>query len=152
MWQIVLIIAAWIVAAIAAERSAEAIAHSEFFAPLRSSVARLAYPEQTRLRPVFGWVLKLISCGYCVSGWTALLFSCYLPVPLSAPDWWILLLRWMALWGLANWHHNVFQLVYRGRVGAFDVTIRQGDSDGHADEPIISPGTGSGEVISPGVQ
>jgi len=148
MIEIISTIGYWLVCAIAAERAAEAITVSVFFSPLRQVLAKLALIQLYRkinpdivwmsddnmvyrgriysLIKMFGrWASDLISCGWCTSFWTSFFFSFFLPgkyILFDAGN--NIVVKAIALWGLANLYHAVFRLVHNGRVAAVDVNLR----------------------------
>lgn len=141
MIEIVSIIGIWLICAIASERAAEAITTSEFFSPMRQFIARTALIDQKwvtwpRIRykllaSIFRWLSDLVSCGWCTSLWTSLLFSLFLPgkyLSFDASD--NLFVKAIALWGFANLYHSVFRLLHNGRVLAVDVNLRLIDDSG----------------------
>ncbi|MFA5767131.1 MAG: hypothetical protein WC919_04365 [Candidatus Paceibacterota bacterium] len=142
------IIGSWLVCAIAAERAAEAITVSVVFAPLRQMLAKLALiqlyhktnPDDTwmssentvyrgwifsLIKMVGRWSSDLVSCGWCTSFWTSAFFSIFLPggyIVCDAGD--NIVVKAIALWGLANLYHAIFRLIHNGRVAAVDVNLR----------------------------
>jgi hypothetical protein len=142
--EIISIIGAWLICIIASERSAEAITASEFFSPMRQFIARTALIDQKwvtwppvrykLLASIFKWLSDLVSCGWCTSLWTSLLFSLFLPgryLLFDASD--NLFVKAIALWGFANLYHSVFRLLHNGRVMAIDVNLRLIDDSGGID-------------------
>jgi hypothetical protein len=148
MIEIISIIGAWLICAIAAERAAEAITTSVFFSPLRQFLARISLLETYRqvdgtwpsvkyrgwmfslTKTIGRWLSDLVSCGWCTSLWTSLFFSCFLPgkcLSYEAGD--NLIVKTIALWGLANFYHAVFRLLHNGRVAAVDINLRIIDSE-----------------------
>ena len=123
-------IGAWLLCLIAAERTAELVVTSKFFAPFRNLIAKIAVwhlgtPRCVIIRRPFKFLSDLISCGWCTSAWTSLLFSMFLPgqkllVGISYDN---AVVKWFALFGLANLFHSCFELVHRGRVSAIDLKI-----------------------------
>jgi len=148
MIEIISIVGTWLICCIAAERAAEAITVSVFFSPLRQVLAKLALVELYRknnpsdvwmsddntvyrgriysfIKVVGRWSSDLVSCGWCTSFWTSAFFSIFLPgkyVSFDAGD--NIIVKAIALWGLANLYHSVFRLVHNGRVAAVDVNLR----------------------------
>ena len=142
MWESICgTVGAWLIATLAAERSAEVIVDSEFFAPFRAWLARNSivnlddptgprYPKWCRR--IFLFLSKLTSCGWCTSMWTSILFAWCLPggyFHIAAGD--NIFIKILALFGLANAWHAIFRLIHRGRVTAIDLTVdlRPEDSD-----------------------
>lgn len=114
-------IASWLVAVLAAERLAEIIVDSKLLGGFRSAVARWSYADGAgQWRSKFS---DLVTCGFCTSGWTSLLFATTLP---GAWFEWStlgnLFAKWFAVYGLANFWHTIFRLMYRGRVQTVDVS------------------------------
>lgn len=129
-------IAAWLIVVLAAERLAEIIVDSKLLAGFRAAVARWAFADGARQ-----WRSKfsdLVACGFCTSGWTSLLFATTLPGGWF--EWHAagnLFVKWFAVYGLANFWHTIFRLVYRGRVQTIDVshTVTVNES---VDEPELN--------------
>ena len=137
------ILGAWTLCTLASERTAEVLVDSKLFAPLRNLVATIAIWPQTQKhladsesRFAYSVIVvmckpckflsDLLSCGWCTSAWTSLMFSMFLPgqklVLGVAYD--NIIVKWLALFGLANMFHSSFRLVHRGRVLAVDLNIR----------------------------
>lgn len=114
---------------IAVERTTEVITEGEIFAPLRSALGRLAFRDEVSPHPIWKWVHKLVTCSYCMSHWVSFVFTFYLPGR-------YFLINWLALVGLSNVFHAAFNLLYRGRVVAYDLTItmKPDDAEGEPDE------------------
>ena len=130
MIEIISTIGTWLICAIAAERAAEAITTSVFFSPLRNFLAKTALVREGIIQGISRWLSDLVSCGWCTSFWTSAFFSIFLPgryISLDSGD--NLLVKAIALWGIANLYHSVFRLVHNGRVVAIDVNLRLIDSD-----------------------
>jgi hypothetical protein len=140
MIEIVSIVGIWLICTIAAERSAEAITTSVLFSPMRQFFAKTALLDQQeaaesslKRKIVAGfcrWLSELISCGWCTSCWTSFFFSFFLPgryFCLNASG--NILVKTIALWGLANFYHSVFRLLHNGRVAAIDINLRIIDSE-----------------------
>lgn len=140
-------IIAWLLCIVAVERSAELLTVSKFFAPLRNILAKFAlcdlhgmrYSSEApkslgpdgsfriicyfQLLAKFGFAV--ISCGWCTSMWTSMLFVWCLPgeyFSLAATD--NVLVKVLALFGFANLWHAVFRIIHRGRVAGLDVNLR----------------------------
>jgi hypothetical protein len=148
MIEIISVVGAWLICTIAAERAAEAITVSVVFAPLRQAIAKLALIELYRkinpddvwmssensiyrgrifsvIKMVGRWASDLISCGWCTSFWTSFFFSLFLPGErMSFDAGGNIIVKAIALWGLANFYHAVFRLLHNGRVAAVDVNLR----------------------------
>ena len=125
---------------VAVERSAELLTTSKFFAPLRNSLAKFALCDLYGLRckrsdglfRIICWIqclskfgFAVISCGWCTSMWTSILFVWCLPgeyFDLSATG--NVLVKVLALFGFANLWHAVFRIIHRGRVAGLDISLR----------------------------
>ena len=115
------IIGAWLLCAVAAERVAELVVDSKLLAPVRNMVAllavwRLDIPKYAPVRKPFKFMSDLVSCGWCTSAWTALLFSMFLPGEnqFFAIAYDNVVVKWFALFGFANLFHALFRLVHHG--------------------------------------
>lgn len=123
-------IISWLLCIVAVERSAELLTVSKFFAPLRNILAKFALCDLHNIRygcfqllAKFGFAV--ISCGWCTSMWTSILFVWCLPgeyFSLVAVD--NVLVKVLALFGFANLWHAVFRIIHRGRVAGLDVNLR----------------------------
>lgn len=123
-------IISWLLCIVAVERSAELLTVSKFFAPLRNILAKFALCDLRNIRygcfqllAKFGFAV--ISCGWCTSMWTSILFVWCLPgeyFSLVAVD--NVLVKVLALFGFANLWHAVFRIIHRGRVTGLDVNLR----------------------------
>lgn len=130
MMEIISIVGSWLICAVAAERSAEALTTSVFFSPLRQFLARASLTESNNVifkitRFIAKWLSDLVSCGWCTSLWTSLFFSFFLPgdyLLIGAGN--NILVKIIALWGFANLYHSVFRLVHNGRVSAVDINLK----------------------------
>lgn len=129
MIDIISIIGSWLICAVAAERAAEAITTSVFFAPLRHFLARTALSSgHILIKEPSKWLSDLVSCGWCTSFWTSLLCALTLPGSynlVNVGD--NIIIKAVALWGFANLWHSVFRLIHNGRVAAIDLNVRVGD-------------------------
>jgi hypothetical protein len=157
---VISIIGSWLICVIAAERAAEAITVAVIFSPIRQFLTKSAlmdlyevdgstWPDIIYKGSIYAlakgicrWLSDLVSCGWCTSLWTSLFFSLFLPgkyLSFDASD--NLLIKTIALWGLANFWHAVFRLVHNGRVAAVDVNLNITDS-----ENVVSYGGTDGEL------
>lgn len=128
MWPSILeVIGVYILCIIATERVTEVVVHGDVFAWLRNLPCKRQFTspstfKEPKPRKMCVFFCKLFTCGYCFSHWSALLFASFLPggyfelYPLDN-----LLVKWFALLGISNMYHNVFTLVFRGRVRAFEL-------------------------------
>jgi hypothetical protein len=147
MTSTIAIIGSWLICTIAAERAAEAITTSVLFSPLRQFLARTALSDLysgdltsgemiykgrlfSVIRAICRWLSDLVSCGWCTSAWTSIFFSVFLPggyISTNAGD--NILVKAIALWGIANLYHSIFRLLHNGRVVAVDLNLRLVESD-----------------------
>jgi len=111
----------WIICTVATERLAEVVTSAEIFRPLREYIEYLSHRDGLENK-FMTWVHKLITCGFCFSLWSAIFFSLFLPGEyflINATD--NILVKAFALWGISNFWHTVFNLVYKGRIITADL-------------------------------
>jgi len=122
-------IIAGILLVLATEAVTEIIVASEFpiFYWFRKWWATYTFPQGP---PKVGFwqhirvaVYKLFTCGYCFSVWTAAFFAIW--TPFDYFDYkcinWIVSL--FCIHRLSNWSHILFEIVKRGRVKSYDLTV-----------------------------
>lgn len=146
-----LILSSWLLVILATERTTEIIHHSKIFFPLRQwlGVRALAKTPRTpvKLLFMFGW--GVVDCGWCLSVWVSFFFALFLPgecfQPIATGN---LLVKWLAVVGLANLWHAIFQLVYRGRVLTVDITHNFGADYDDDDDGGDDGDAGGGDELS----
>lgn len=123
------------ICAFAAERVTEIIRDSKLFAPFRNFLALLAlttWPSNKKyqvLRRILsyptGFLNAIVSCSWCLSVWVCLFFVWFVPGGyFSVNVFDNVLVKWFALCRLANFFHDLFNIVYRGRVRSIELSIK----------------------------
>lgn len=127
MWQPIFeVVGAYILCAIASERITECVVHGEIFAWLRKKPCewQFAQNDPTKVNKFWKFCCKLLTCGYCYSHWPPMILVWFLPgdyFTLSANG--CVFIKWLALVGLSNLYHTIFNLIYKGRVRTIDAEI-----------------------------
>lgn len=121
MWCSILeVIGIYLCCTIAAERITEVISSGEIFSPFRAWLANKAYSDGIKINKEYVFLHKMITCGYCLSHWTSLLFVFVLPGDYFSI---LMLAKWFALVGLSNLYHSIYELIRRGRVFTADIKL-----------------------------
>ncbi len=116
---------AWFLVTVVVERSVELVTSSALFMPIRNAAGDWHLGEKTPplVRPVAYFWYHWMTCGYCSSVPAAFLFAFMLP-----GAWFTLtdnlLIKGLALHGLANLWHVFFEYFRRGRVNSYDISLR----------------------------
>lgn len=111
---------------VATERAVELIIDSKIFEPLRIKIKRWAYPdappEDNIWQHLRVMVDYLFNCGYCLSVWVGAIFAIFTPPVFESGvvNW---LVSTLVLHGGSNIYHVVYELLRRGRVKTYDVSI-----------------------------
>ena len=133
-------IAGVIFCAFAVERITEIINDSKLFAPLRLWLGKLALRETPSTLPnllpfypdymIVRFVHGIISCSWCLSVWVSLLLCWAVPGEYFRIDFFDnILVKWFVVVGLSNASHDMFTLLYRGRVRTIDLVIKENEAD-----------------------
>lgn len=121
----------FVICIVAVEAITEILVDSKLFMPFRTWVSSKAYPlnepPPIGLGRIWVWFNDLISCGYCTSVWIAMSLSHVVPSPYLT--WSILgFFQWVVVTAAvhrgSNWLHVFYELVRRGRVRNFDLTVQ----------------------------
>lgn len=116
----------WFMLIIATERAVELIIDSKIFEPLRMAIKRWAYPDtppvdnmMQHLRVMLDY---LLNCGYCLSVWIGAIFALFAPPVFESRmvSWFV---STLVLHGGSNFYHVIYELVRRGRVKTFDISL-----------------------------
>jgi len=122
--------------AIATEAITEIGTSSDIIAPWQKRWRLWTYPldapppeNPTKFHKFKVFINSLWSCGYCFSVWVAGVFaflgiypdaSVFICIP-----WWVV--NWMLIHRLSNLIHILFELIKRGRIKTYDLTMRIGE-------------------------
>lgn len=121
--------------AISAEALTELVIESEFplFNWFRGWLKRITFspdkpPKEDFLQYFKIAIYKLLTCGYCFSVWSAGFFALFSPINIS--NWFISwFISTMLIHRLSNTWHIIYELIMRGRVRTYDITLKQPDED-----------------------
>ncbi len=145
MSDILCCVGTWVICALAAERVTEIITSQDIFAWLRTGLAKIVIPVGPNGEPITRglcarillfpvYVLyKIATCGMCNSVWSSMFFSLFLPgshlyciayPSYGEPDLWLTYIpKVFGLCAMANFWHDVYRLVRRGRVRTYDIKL-----------------------------
>lgn len=125
---------------VAAERLSELISSSIIFETLLFKQQLKNYlfnpdgppPKGTAFRRILVLLDKLLSCGYCISVWVGLMFSTYylyagtlepLVKYIGGSEFFAWLLIGLAIHGVSNGYHVLYEVMRRGRVRTHDYKV-----------------------------
>lgn len=126
--------------AVATEAVAEIVTSSSLTQPVRNWLSTKAFPvdsppSNTFIQHFIVFISKLVSCGYCASVWIGAFFALWAPLlidafvlrALEAPSAIVIVVNWLCLafliHRLSNWLHVVYELVRKGRVKTYDLSV-----------------------------
>lgn len=124
-----------VIMAIVVEAIAEIITSSALFAPVRVFLSTKALPvNPADARWYWAMLDRLLACGYCCSVWLAFAASWCVPGDRLGIN---IVITTFVIHRLANLYHSLFELLRRGRVRTYDISLtikcKSGDESGDDD-------------------